>query len=93
MDLFEDRFRLGLDPVGQRLDIPRAAQRIGDVGDAGLLHQHLLGPYRDLGGLLSRQRENLVKGIGVQGVGTAQYGRQGFDRGSHHVVVRLMAGQ
>src|SRR5688500_10332090 len=34
----EDRLRLGLEPVGQRLDVPGASERVGDVGDSGLLH-------------------------------------------------------
>jgi len=30
-------------PVGERLYVPGAAERVGDVADAGLLRQHLLG--------------------------------------------------
>ena len=89
----EDRLRLGLDPVGQRLDVPRAAERVGDVGDAGLLHDHLLRAQRDLGGLLARQREHLVEGVGVQRVGAAEHRGERLDRGPHDVVVRLLRGQ
>ena len=52
-DPVEDRVGLGLDLVGERLDVPGAAERVGDVDDAGLLHDHLLGAQRDLGGLLA----------------------------------------
>ena len=92
-DLREDLLGLGLQPVGERLDVPGAAERVGDVDHAGLLHDHLLGAQRDLGRLLARQREHLVERVRVQRVGAAEHGRQRLDRGAHDVVVRLLRGQ
>ena len=92
-DLVEDRVGLGLDPVGERLDVPGAAERVGDVDDAGLLHDHLLGAQRDLGRLLARQREGLVEGVGVQRVGAAEHGGERLDAGAHDVVVGLLGGE
>ena len=82
-----------LELVGERLDVPGAAERVGDVGDAGLLHQHLLRAQRDLGGLLRRQREHLVEGVGVQRVGAAEHGGERLDGCAHDVVVRLLRGE
>ncbi len=93
LDGGEDGLRLGLHPVGQRLDVPGAAQRVGDVGHAGLLRQHLLGPQRDLAGLLAGQGERLVEGVGVQAVGPAEDGGERLDRGPDDVVVGLLRGE
>ena len=38
---------LGLEPVRQRLDVVRAAERIDRVDDAGLVRDHLLRPQRE----------------------------------------------
>ena len=92
-DLVEDLVGLGLDPVGELLDVPAAAQRVGDVDHAGLLHDHLLGAQGDLGGLFRRQRERLVEGVGVQRVGAAEHGGECLDAGADHVVVGLLGGQ
>ena len=92
-DLVEDRVGLGLDLVGERLDVPRAAEGVGDVDDAGLLHDHLLRAQRDLGGLLAGQRQGLVEGVGVQRVGAAEHGGERLDAGAHDVVVGLLRGQ
>ena len=43
IDLVEPLARFGLELVGQRLNEVRAGQRIGGVGDAGLVGQDLLG--------------------------------------------------
>ena len=63
------------------------------LADAGLLHQHLLGAQRDLGGLLAGQRQRLVQGVGVQRVGAAEHRGQRLHGGAHHVVVRLLRGE
>ena len=55
-DGVEDQLRFGLDPIGEGLDVPRAAQGIGDVHDTGLLHDHLLGAACYLRLLLARLR-------------------------------------
>jgi hypothetical protein len=92
-DLLEDLLGVGLDPVGELLDVPGTAQRVRDVGDAGLLHEHLLGAQGDLGGLLAGQRQRLVEGVGVQGVGPAEHGGQRLHGRTDDVVVRLLGGQ
>jgi hypothetical protein len=93
LDAGEDLLRLALDLVGERLDVPGAAERVGDVEHAGLLHDHLLGAQRDLGGLGAGQREHLVEGVGVQRLGAAEDGGQRLDRRPDDVVVRLLGGQ
>src|ERR1022692_429770 len=89
-DLGEGFLGRGLQPVGQRLDVPGTAQRIRDAGDAGLLHDHLLGAQRDLRGLLAGQREYLVQRVGVQRVRAAEHRRERLDSGPDHVVVWLL---
>ncbi len=92
-DLVEDRVGLGLDLVRQRLDVPAAAEGVGHVDHAGLLHDHLLRAQGDLGGLLAGQRERLVEGVGVQRVGAAEHGRERLDAGADDVVVGLLGGE
>ncbi len=92
-DLREHALGLGLDRVGERLDVPRAAQRVRDVGHPHLLQQHLLGPQRDLGGLGRRQGQHLVEGVGVQRVGAAEHGGEGLHGRADHVVVGLLGGE
>jgi hypothetical protein len=41
--------RQALELLGQRLDVVRAAERIGHPRDPGLVPDHLLGAQRDLG--------------------------------------------
>ena len=82
-----DDARLGR--VGQRLDEVRAAERVGDPGDAGLVGEDLLGAQRERGRLLAGQRERLVPGGGEHRLHAAE------DRGHRlvgdpdDVVVRL----
>ena len=64
-----------LELVGERLDEVRAAERIGRVGAAGLVREELLGPKRDLRGVLGRQGERLVEPVRVdrlRSAGTAE---------------------
>ena len=92
-DPVEDRVGLGLDPVGERLDVPRAAQRVGDVDHARLLHDHLLGAQGDLRSPLRRQRESLVQSVGVHRVRAAEHPGECLDRGTHDIVVGLLGGE
>ena len=78
---------------GQLFHEVAAAQRIGDVGDAALVGDHLLGAQRDGDGVLARQRVGLVERIGVQRLRAAQHRGQRLQRGAHHVVVRLLPGE
>ena len=66
LDLLDQRPGLVGQLVGQRLDIIRAAERIGDVGDAALLGDDELGVAGDPGGEIGRQRDRLVEAVGVQ---------------------------
>ena len=61
-----------LDLVGQRLDEPRAGQRVDGVGDPRLVADDLLGPQGDLGRLLGGQAEGLVEAVGVEALGAAR---------------------
>ena len=47
LDDREDLLGLALELVGERFDIPRTAERVGDVRDARLVRDHLLGAQRD----------------------------------------------
>jgi hypothetical protein len=50
-----------LDLVGQRLDEVAAGERVDRGRHVGLVRDHLLGPQRQAGRLLGRQRERLVE--------------------------------
>jgi acetyltransferase-like isoleucine patch superfamily enzyme len=78
--------------VGQRLDVVRAAERV-DVGDAGLVGDHLLRAQRDPHRLLGRQRERLVHRVGVQRLRAAEHRGERLDRRAHDVVQRLLRGE
>jgi len=58
-----------LDAVRPRLDDVCAAQRVGHVGNARFVRDHLLGAQRQPRRGLSRERERLVHGVGVQRLG------------------------
>src|SRR5918992_679712 len=64
--------RLFLDGVRQRLDVVGAGQRVGGIGESGLVRQDLLGPQSYPRTLLGRERERLVEGVGVQALRPAQ---------------------
>ena len=50
----------------ERLDVVGAAERVGRLGRARLVHQHLLGAQRDRRRVLAGQRERLVEAVRVQ---------------------------
>ena len=75
------------------LDVPRPAEWIGDVGDVGLVGDHLLGAQGDAGGLLGRQRHGLVHRVGVQRLRAAEHAGQGLDRRTNDVDLGLLGGQ
>ncbi len=79
--------------IGQLLDEPGAAERVGRVGRSGLEGDDLLGAERDPDRLLGRQGERLVEGVGVQRLGPAEDRGEGLDRGADDVVERLLGGQ
>ena len=60
VDLVELRPGRPLQLVRQRLDEVRAGQRVGRLGDPGLVGEDLLGPQRETGRLGRRQGERLV---------------------------------
>src|SRR3954447_6435328 len=60
VDVGEDRLGLALHLVGELLHEPRAAQRVGHVGHAGLVRDHLLGAQCEAGGLVGGEGERLV---------------------------------
>jgi hypothetical protein len=91
---FGDQFPGLLGKVsGQLLDIIGAAERIDDIGDAGLVRQDQLRVPRDTGREFRRQRDRLVERIGVQRLGAAEHCRHCLERGADHVVVRVLLGQ
>ena len=50
---------------GERLDVLGAAERVGRIGRAGLVHQDLLGAQRARRRVLARKRERLVEAVRV----------------------------
>ena len=93
LDLGEQSLGLALQPVGQRLQVVRPAQRVGHVGHPGLVGEDLLGPERDADRFLGGQRQGLVQRVGVERLGAAQHRGQRLVRHPGHVVVRLLRGQ
>ena len=93
LDLLDQRPGLLGQLVGQALDIIRAAERIGDVGDAALLGDDELGVAGDPGGEIGRQRHRLVEAVGVQALRPAQHRRQRLQRRADHIVVGVLLGQ
>ena len=93
VEVGEQLLGLAFDLVGEVLDVPRAAERVGDVGDVGLVGDHLLGAQRDARRLLRRQRHRLVHRVGVQRLRAAEHAGQRLDRGAHDVDLGLLRGQ
>ena len=84
---------LGREIVGQPLDIIGAAPGIDDAGGAAFLLQEQLRVAGDSGREIGRQRQRLVKRIGVQRLGMALGCGHRLDGGAHHVVVDVLRGQ
>ncbi len=93
LDLLDQRPGFFLQLAGQRLDVPAAAERIGDRGDAAFLGQDQLRVAGDARAEIGRQRDRFVEAVGVQRLGAAEHRRQRLDRGADDVVVRVLLGQ
>ena len=89
----EDLLGLALQLVGELLDEPRAAERVGHVDDAGLLGDDLLGAQGQAGRVLGRQRQGLVEGVGVQALRPAEHAGQCLDGHADQVDLGLLGGQ
>jgi hypothetical protein len=90
VDALDQLLAARLELVGERLDEVRAAERVGGVGDAGLIREDLLGPERDSRGALSGQRERFVQRVGVQRLRATADRGQRLDRHAYNVVLRLL---
>ena len=86
------RHRLRFHLVGERLEEVRAAERIDGEGCSRLLRDDLLRAEGDGDRLLGGQRQDLVVGIGVQGLRPAEHGGERLHRDSRHVVEGLLRG-
>ncbi len=93
VDLVEVVVRRRFHLVGELLDEVGAAERVGRVGDAGLVGDYLLGAERDTHRFLRRKRERLVERVGVERLRAAQDAGERLDRGSHDVEQRLLCRQ
>ena len=93
VDTLDQLARLRLELRRERLEVVRAAERIGGVGRAGLVHQDLLGAERDRGGVLARERERLVEAVRVQRLRAAADGGERLHRDAHDVVLGLLRRQ
>ena len=79
-----------LELVGQRLDEPRAAERIGGVGHADLLGQDLLRAHRERLRVLGRDRDRLVVAGERERLHAAEHRRERLQRRAHDVVLGLL---
>ena len=93
VDLAQVGLGLPFDLGGQALDGERPAERVDDVGDAGLVGEDLLGAERDAHGAFGRQSERLVHRIGVQRLAAAQHRGEGLHGDAHDVVLGLLRRQ
>ena len=93
LDLLDQRPGLVGQLGGQRLDIIRAAERIGDVGDAALLGDDELGVAGDAGGEIGWQGDRLVERVGVQALGPAEHRRQRLQCRADHIVIGVLLGE
>ncbi len=87
------RQRARLDLIGQRLNEIGARERINSVRNPRLISKDLLGPDRDLRRTLGRQRQRLIKPIGVQRLRAATNRCERLQRNTNNVVLRLLRGQ
>ena len=74
----------------QALDVVGAGERVGDMGDAGLLLQDELGVPGDAGGEFRRQGNGFVERVGVEALGAAERRRHRLVGGAHDVVVGVL---
>jgi len=93
VDLVEVAPDLALGLVRERLDEPRSAERVDRVRDAGLLGDDLLLSEREESGLLGRDRERLVVGVGVERLRPTENCRERLERDPGQVVQRLLRRQ
>ncbi len=93
LDLVDELRRLVRERVRQRLDVVAAAERVDDVGDAGLLGEDQLRVAGDPGRELRRQRERLVERVRVQALRAAERGRHRLVGRADDVVVRVVLGE
>ena len=93
VDVVDDLEDLALVLGRQALDEIRAAERIDDRRDAGLVGDDLLRAQRDLHRLLGGNREGLVHAVGVQALRPAQHRRERLQAGAHDVDLVLRLGQ
>ncbi len=93
VEVVEHGLGLALHLVGELLDEPRAAERVGHVRDAGLVGDDLLGPQRQAGRVVGREREHLVHRVRVEALRAAEDAGERFDRGADDVDLGLLRGQ
>ena len=81
-----------LEFVGERFEVPGAAERILDGGDVGLGVDHLLGADGDLVRDRGRGTERLVEGGYLQALDSGHGHRQGLHGTADDVIGRLGGG-
>ena len=74
----------------QRLDGPRAAERVDDARDPGFVGDDLLGPEREKRGRLGGERERLVLAVRVERLRPAEDRRERLDGDADDVHVGLL---
>ncbi len=93
LDFLDQRPGFLLQFAGQFLDIPAAAERVGDRGHPAFFRENQLRVAGDARGEIGRQRDRFVEAVGVQRLRAAEHRRQRLDRGADDVVVRVLLGQ
>ena len=93
IDPFDQRPGVLLELGGERFEVVGAAERVGRVGRAGLVHQDLLSSQCDRRGMPTRERERLVVAVCVERLRAPIHGGERLDRDAHDVVLGLLCRQ
>ena len=90
IDPVEVAARLLLDSVREPLDEIAPPERVDGVGHPAFLREDLLRAQGDPSGVLGRELEGFVVGVGVERLGAAHHPGERLYRGTDHVQLRLL---
>ena len=89
----EDVLGLPLELVRELFDEPRSSERIRDVDHARFLGDDLLRAQGEASGVLARQGERFVEGVGVEALRATEHTRQRLDGHPDEVDLGLLGRQ
>ena len=93
LNLIDDLHGLLCELIGQSLHHIATGPRVSHMGDPSFLLDYQLSVASDTSREWSWQSDCFIKGIGMQGLGSAKHGRHSFHCGSHNVVVGVLLSQ